>query len=208
MDLAHRFGTCACCTRAARPRQYSRPLQMGPDAHLHRLGRLAARLRRARDEDRRVRRAPGHARQGRRSAAGGDEAVRRHRPAHLQGLVLRLAEARRGSARQPDQRAPPAGADPVREGEPGERVVQPGTARDSAADDPAVDEGNAGARGLPLRARGSLPPAGARARRERASTCSRCRAGFRRRRTTPTPRCRPPTSSTRRCSCRPAPRSR
>ena len=48
------------------------------------------------------------------------EARGRHRPAHLQGLVLRLAALRRGSARQPDQREAPAGADPVREGQPGD----------------------------------------------------------------------------------------
>ena len=50
-----------------------------------------------------------------------------------------VAEARRGSARQPDQRPAPAGADSVREGEPGERVVQSRAAADSAADRPAVD---------------------------------------------------------------------
>ena len=81
-------------------------------------------------------------------------------------LVLRRAEVRRGSARQPDQRQAPAGPDPVRQGEPGQRLVQPRAARDSADHGPAMDEGRAGAGDVPLRARGSLSPAGARARRE------------------------------------------
>ena len=42
----------------------------------------------------------------------------------------------------------------------------------------------------------------------RASGCCRCRAASRRRRTTPTRRSRPPTSSIRRSRCRTAPRSR
>ena len=92
---------------------------------------------------------------------------RRHRAAHLQGLVLRVAQVRRGSARQPDQRAAAAGPDPVRQGQ---RRRAPGSTpnccrsrcrrcRQWMADD-------AGAGGLPLRDRGSLPPAGARARRQ------------------------------------------
>ena len=96
-------------------------------------------------QDRRLRGAAGHARAGRRSPARGDAAVRRHRPADVQGLVLRRRSIRRGSARQPDQRAPAAGADPVREGQPGQRLVQSGTARDPAADGAAVDGRRAGA---------------------------------------------------------------
>ena len=79
---------------------------------------------------------------------------------------------------------------------------------DPAAHRPAVDDGQRRARGLSLRARGSLPPAGARARREGRAPAVARRAASRRRRTTPTPRCRPPTSSTRRSRCRRAPRSR
>ena len=153
-------------TATARPRRHSGPIQVEPGAHFSGLAGMAAGLRRARDQDRRVRRAAGHARAGPRPAAGGDEAVRRHRPAHLQGLVFRVAEVRRGSAGQPDQRAAPAGADSVREGEPGERVVQSRAAEDPAADGPAVDGGQRRAGRLSFRDRGPLPPAGARARRQ------------------------------------------
>ena len=82
-----------------------RSIQVEPEEHLPRLGRVAGGLRRARPEDRRVRRAAGHARPGARAAAGGAAAARRDRPARIQGVVLRVALVRPGSARQPDQRA-------------------------------------------------------------------------------------------------------
>ena len=54
------------------------------------------------------------------------------RTARLPRLVLPVAAVRRGPARQHDQRAAPAGADPVRALEAGRVVVQPGTAAGSA----------------------------------------------------------------------------
>ena len=142
---------------------------------------------------------------GRRPAARRDAAVRRHRPAHLQGLVLRGAEVRRGSARQPDQRA---GASRSRSCSPrpsqAQRLVQSGAAGDSAADGPAVDERRR-RRSRCTASRSRISTASrSTSSTKRASTCCRWRAASRRRPTTPTRRSRPPTSSTRRSSCRPA----
>ena len=51
---------------------------------------------------------------------------------NYKGLVFRVAvRSRRGPARQPDQRAAAAGADSVREGGAGQRLVRPGTAERS-----------------------------------------------------------------------------
>ena len=61
----------------------------------------------------------------------------------------------------------PAGSDPLRQGQPGHRLVQSRAARDPAADGAALDGGGAEARDVPLRARGSLPSAGACPRRKR-----------------------------------------
>ena len=57
---------------------------------------------------------------------------------------------------------------------------------------------------LPVRHRGSVPPAGARARTSRASGCCRCRSGSAACRRTPTRRSRPPTRAFRPSRCRPA----
>ena len=75
--------------------------------------------------------------------------------------------SRRGSARQHDQRAPPAGPDPVRAVEAGGVVVQPGAAAGPDRHGAAVDGHDRGAAALSVRDREPVSPAGARARRSR-----------------------------------------
>ena len=102
-------------------------------------------------------------------------------------------QLRRGSARQRDQRAAPAGADPVRAPAAGERLVQPRAARDSARDRSA-----AGWTPTPeLASTASRSRACSTSRStcstRRASACCRLPAGSSACRTTATRRCRPPT---------------
>ena len=120
----------------------------------------------ARRGNRSIRGAEGHAGARGRPAARGVPAVRGARPARLSRLVFPVAPVRRGSARQQRQRAAPAGADPVRQVEAGGVVVQPGAARRfrSTTVRGWMDD-DAGSGALPVRDRGSLPAAGARARR-------------------------------------------
>ena len=116
----------------------------------------------------------------------------------VQGLVLRVALVRRGSARQPDQRPAAAGPDPVREGRAGVRRGSiPSCWRFRCADRAAVDgREQPSSRSTASRSRISTASRST-CSTKRASTCCRCRAASRRRRTTPTRRCRPPTSSIR-----------
>ena len=154
-----------CRTSAARSRQHPRTLQVEPEEHLRHMGEVGVGLRRARPQDRRVRHPPGHA--GTRSRAPRCTApARRDRTAGIQGVVFRVALVRPGSARQPDQRAPPAGADSLRQGGAGLRLVRSRVAPDSAERRPGVDGGAAGAGGLPVRHRRSLSSAGARPGRQ------------------------------------------
>ena len=150
----------------------------------------------------------GHARRRCRSAARRASAARRYRSARVQGLVFRVALVRPGSARQPDQREAPAGADSVRQGRAGRRLVRPG-----AADDPARRRSRAwiAQRRRTWRSTASRSKTSTVSRSTcsttRASVCSRSRAASSRRRTTPTRRCPPPTPGFPR-SCRTARRSR
>ena len=136
------------------------------------------------------------------------DAARRDRPARVQGLVLRVALLRPGSARQPDQREAPAGADPVREGGAGVGLV-----RSRAAARSRWRPCRRGWREQPTLAvyrfahRGSLPPAGARARRQGRAAAVAVEPVLVVAATTRMRRCRPPTSSIRRSRCRAAPRS-
>ena len=101
-------------------------------------------------------------------AAGGVPRDGRDGRAQLPRLVLRVAAVRRGSAQQRDQRAAPAGADPVRAAAAGELVVQP-----RAAGDPARRRSAAGWTRTP-----SWPSTGSPSRAcfTSRSTCSTSRA--------------------------------
>ncbi len=104
--------------------------------------------------------------QGRRTAARRVPAVRGARPARLSRLVLPVAAVRRGSARQHRQRAAPAGADPVRAtGSRRSRGSAPSCCRFRSRPSASGWTQRRTLAALPLRDRGSLPPAGARARR-------------------------------------------
>src|SRR5262249_20325120 len=80
-----RDGRGGSCSAASRSAADSRSLQMEPDAYLSRLGSVAGGVRRTGEEDRRVCRVAGDAGEGAGAVAGGNEAVRRHRTAHVQG---------------------------------------------------------------------------------------------------------------------------
>ena len=170
------------------------------------LGRVAARLRRARTaRSARTPRSRARSRRARDRLLAALQLSDEIGQLDVQGLVFRVAEVRRGSARQPDQRAAPAGADPVRQGR---RRPAPGSIPNCwRSRSPTVQQWmarRAELARLPLRDRRPLSPAGARARRKGRAPAVARRAASRRRRTTPTPRCRPPTSSIRRSRCRPA----
>ena len=167
------------CVHQPRPRLPPRPRpatatrfpigSSGISPDLSRLGRVAGRLRRARPEDRRVRRAAGHA-----GAAAPDallaalQASRRHRAARIQGLVFRGAlcydqdqrdnqiNARRQQVQILFAKAAQAAAwfDPE---------LLSDSARRRCAAWIAAQRGPGG---LPLRDRRSLPPAGTCARRQ------------------------------------------
>ena len=126
-------------------------------------------LRRARCQDRRVCGAPGHARRRVVASAGGAEAARRYRSARVQGGVLRLALVRPGSARQPDQRETAAGPDSLRQGRAGVRLVRPRAPEGSARTGAELDGGKPGARRVSVCPGRAVPPAGARARRQRGA---------------------------------------
>jgi len=128
---------------------------------------MGRRLQDARSRGRQVRAAERHAGAGAREPAEGVPALRGARPAGVPRLVLPLAAVRRRSARQHDQRAPPAGADPVRALEAGGVVVQPRAAAGADRDGAAVDGSERRSARLSLRDREPLSPAGARARRSR-----------------------------------------
>ena len=109
----------------------------------------------------------GHACRGSRPAARCVPAVRNPRTTGLSRLVFPVAALRRGSARQHRQREAAAGPDSVRAVEAGRVLVQPGAAEDSAGDRARVDGRVRAAAAVPLRDRGSVSAAGARARRGR-----------------------------------------
>ena len=145
-----------------------RPLQVESEEHLSRLGRVAGGLRASSTAKIAAFAAlQGTLAQGRRAAAGGAASCATRSASSIQGLVLRLALVRPGSARQPDQRQAAAGPDSVRQGRAGLRVVRSRAAEDPARDGAGVDGGELRAGRLSLCDRGSLPPAGARARRQR-----------------------------------------
>ncbi len=181
---------------------------MEPEEHLRHVGRVAIRVRRARPEDRRLRRAPGNARRRRERLLG---ALRlRDEIGQLEYKVWYFASlwydqdqrdnqinARRQQVQILFAKAAQASA-----------WFDPELLEDSPGRGSGMDGGAArSSRSIASRSRISIASRST-CSTTRASTCCRCRAGSRRRRTTPMPRCRPPTSSTRRCACRRAPRPR
>ena len=129
------------------------------------MGRVAGQLQAARCGDRRVSGVSGDAGERIRAAVRRLQGDGRDGRAQLSRVVLRLAPLRPGSAEQRDQRAPPAGADPVCQAGAGQLVVQPGSARDSDRDDSRLDGCEHGPRALPVCDREPVSRAGARARR-------------------------------------------
>ena len=134
----------------------------------------------------------------RRRPPGGDAAARRYRSARLQGRVLRLAVYDEDQRDNADQRETPAGPDPLRQGQRRRRAwFDPGTAQDPArrqvqewmAASPALAVYRFALEDLYRQQEHVLDDKGERL----LSLASR----FGSRRTTPTRRCPPPTSSIR-----------
>ena len=132
-----------------------------------RTGTTGRRVQPARAGRRALCRAEGHAVAGSRAAARSVQAVGGARTAGVSGLVLPVAPLRRRPARQHHQRAPPAGAAAVRALEAGRVLVQSRAAQHPARDRARLDGVGRGAAAVQVRDRGSLPPAGTRARRGR-----------------------------------------
>ena len=90
-----------------------------------------------------------------------------------------------------------AGADSLRQGGAGVRLVRPGTADDPAGDSAEWMAASPTLARLSVRHRGAVPAAGARARRQGRAPAVAVEPLLVARRTTPTRRSRPPTSSSR-----------
>ena len=143
-----------------------------------------------------IRRAERHARAGRRPAARGVPAERRPRPARLQGLLLSVAAVRRGPARQLGQRAPASRCRRCsRDWQEATSWFSPELLTIPLDDRARLARRQRRSRGLPLRHRRGLPPAGARARRTGRAAAVARRRGSRARPARRITRCRPPTRS-------------
>ena len=147
--------------------QIARKLHLGPHPHLSALVRLGGRSRTAAISDGVLPGAQGDACRGRPPSASGESLVRRSRPARLPGLPVPGADAEPGHARQHRPGPPRAGAAGARRLPAGHRLVHARAAADPGRDDAGVARRDARPRALPVRHRGELPDAAARARRGR-----------------------------------------
>ena len=167
---------------------------------------LGGGLRRARSRHPGAGRPARHAGLGRGGAARRAPGSRRARPAGLSRLLFRRPPLRPGPARQRRQRPPPARPAPAGAVGPGDVVVQPRAARDTAGDGARLDAGVRAARASTgSRSRTSTGSRSTCSTR-RGSGCWRCRRSSATPPTTATTRSPPPTRRSRRSRCRPAKR--
>ena len=184
-------------------------VQVGSHAHLSRLECLAARLRRARPQDRRVRRVPGHAGAGRRPPAAPRYQLR-DEIGQLEYKVWYFASLAYDQDQRDNQLNARRQQVQILFAKDGQAVswFDPELLKIPLDDRPAVDR-SAARSSASIGSRSKISTASrSTCSTTKASTCCRSRAGFRRRRTTPTRRCRRPTSSIRPSGCRRAPTSR